>query len=135
MNSFCEFLFCFVLSMWKLTLYYSIHKNVLLHALHCENRSPKQSIVRIEAPNKMMIQRIVNFTRKFRYGSMASLMDHEWWHGMVAMLDDVMRTMEHEHAWMLGPVSVFFFFFSFLWWGMGGNHPIRDLARVAMIPP
>jgi hypothetical protein len=27
------------------------------------------------------------------------------------------------------------FFFSFLWWGMGGHHPTRDLAWVAMIPP
>jgi len=41
MNLFFGNLF-FVLSMWKLTLGYGIHKNVLLHVLHCENRSPKQ---------------------------------------------------------------------------------------------
>ncbi len=32
----------FALSMWKLTLGYSIHKNVLLHVLHCKNKSAKQ---------------------------------------------------------------------------------------------
>ncbi len=100
--------------MWKLTLDYSIHKNVLLHVLQWENRSPKQDDDSMHCEPYQEIQIWLN-----------GIPDGPWvmaW--VVAMLDDVMRTMEHEHAWMLGPVSVFFF--SFLWWGMGGNHPIRD---------